>query len=324
MGVHEQAAAIIQRQGPLLPVQITKQLNMNILFSSAILAELVDKKQASVTHAKIGNSHLYYVAGQEVKLGTLLYDHLNQREREAYDLLREYKILVDADVGPVLRVALRELKDFAIQFSLRDTIFWRFYLVSAAEAQSLAETYFTTSTPEVVSVVVSLPEIAVAPPTSVPASDPPLFVPPTAPVVVQEPLAAAPPVLEEPASESIPTIYLARSEPALAKTPVDGGKLYQDMLAYFAKKEVIVLSSTVVRKNADLDFTVQLPSALGPLPYYVKVKAKSSITENDVSLAFSQSQVRHLPGIFLVKGKLTKKAKHFMESLQGKFVVVQL
>ena len=83
---------LVKSKGPLLPSQINKELNVDVLFASAMLSELVDRKLLRLSKAKIGGSPVYYAQGQESKLD-ILYPYLNEKERRAYDLLKENKVL---------------------------------------------------------------------------------------------------------------------------------------------------------------------------------------------------------------------------------------
>src|SRR3989344_7929417 len=107
----------IKRWGPVLPVQISKELNTNILFAGAMLSELVSRKQLMFTSTKRGGSPFYYIKGQEQKLQSIS-SNLSGKEKEAYEVLKEKKIIRDKEATPWLRVALRSISDFAMQFNV--------------------------------------------------------------------------------------------------------------------------------------------------------------------------------------------------------------
>jgi len=66
-----QILELVKKEGPVLPVQISQKVASNILFTSAILSDLVRQNQVKISKAKIGNSPVYYVKGQESKLQML-------------------------------------------------------------------------------------------------------------------------------------------------------------------------------------------------------------------------------------------------------------
>ncbi len=136
MNLKEQIFNFVKSQGPVLPVQISQKFSSNTIFAGAILSELVSNKLIKISYAKIGGSPLYYVQGQEDKLSKL-YDYLPSKEKEAYNLLKEKKVLEDQKCEPGIRVALRNLRDFAFPFKINEKIFWRWYLVSLEEVNGL-------------------------------------------------------------------------------------------------------------------------------------------------------------------------------------------
>jgi len=109
----EKILRFVRAKGPIIPVQISKEINQDILMSSAILSELVSNKELKVSSLKIGSTPLYFLKGQEEKLQNFSHK-LSEKERYSYDLLREKKVLRDSSIDPQVRVALRLLKDFSV------------------------------------------------------------------------------------------------------------------------------------------------------------------------------------------------------------------
>ena len=136
MDIKEQVLNFVRIEGPVLPVQISKKLGSDTMYAGAILSDLVSKKLIKISNAKIGGSPVYYVLGQEQKLGKL-YDYLPNKEKEAYNLLKEKKILKDTGCEPGIRVALRQIKDFAIPMLSDNEIIWKWHLISDEEANNI-------------------------------------------------------------------------------------------------------------------------------------------------------------------------------------------
>lgn len=130
--------SFVQMNGPVVPMQIAKAVGTNSIFASALLSELASNKKLKISHVKVGSSPLYYVPGQEVKLQSYS-ERLNSKEKKAYDLLLKKKLLRDKNQDPVIRVALREIKDFAIplQVNIEGTreVFWKWYLLPDKEIE---------------------------------------------------------------------------------------------------------------------------------------------------------------------------------------------
>ena len=125
---------IVRSSGPVLPVQVSRKLGTDTIFAGAVLSELIASKQIKISTAKIGGSPVYYVQGQEEKL-SLLFSNLPEKEKEAYNLLKSNQFLKDKDQEPSIRVALRNLKDFAVQLNINNELMWKWHLAKDEELQ---------------------------------------------------------------------------------------------------------------------------------------------------------------------------------------------
>lgn len=117
--------SFLKINGPSLPVRIAKTIEMDPVFASAILSELLGSKQIKTSHMKIGASPLYLLSGQEQKLEEHT-GNLKPVEKETLLKLKGKKILTDENEEPSTRVALRNIKDFAIPFKSQDKIMWKY------------------------------------------------------------------------------------------------------------------------------------------------------------------------------------------------------
>jgi hypothetical protein len=131
-GIKEKIMSILGKKGPSLPVHIAKEIELSILFTSAFLSELASEKRIKISYIKIGNSPLYYLPGQKPLLEKFSH-YLKDKEREAFMFLKEKKFLKDSEQAPAIRVALREIKDFAVPFLKEKEIIWRFFSVPEEE-----------------------------------------------------------------------------------------------------------------------------------------------------------------------------------------------
>ena len=82
----EKLLNFVKTNGPLLPVQVSKYLNTDIIFAGAMLSELVAHNHVFVTNTKRGGSPFYYTKGQESKLSQLGV-YLSGKEKEAFELI---------------------------------------------------------------------------------------------------------------------------------------------------------------------------------------------------------------------------------------------
>ncbi len=132
----------IKTNGPSLPVQIAKELQISSLFAGAFLSELSSDKTIKISRMKVGGSPLYFLPDQKLQLENFS-NYLPEREKEAFLLLKGKKLLQDNQQDPVIRVALRNLKDFAIPIAPiiknERIIFWYFYSLLEKDAKLMIE-----------------------------------------------------------------------------------------------------------------------------------------------------------------------------------------
>lgn len=138
---------------PVLPVQVAKALNTNSLFASAMLSELVSKDLLKVSNLTMGSSPLYYLP----ELGGQLQgyaDRLNAKDKKAYDLLKEKKVLREDALDPLTRVSIKSIKDFSrpLEVTLNDKkeIFWKWYLLPDSEAEVIIKQILNIEAPKTV------------------------------------------------------------------------------------------------------------------------------------------------------------------------------
>ncbi len=121
----EKILEFLKMSGPSLPIQIARAIEMDPVFASAILSELLGIKSIKTSHMRIGASPLYLIPGQEKKLEGKT-ENLKSVEKETQEKLKLKKIIIDENEEPATRVALRNIKDFAIPFKFKDKIIWKY------------------------------------------------------------------------------------------------------------------------------------------------------------------------------------------------------
>ena len=268
----------VSKHGPILPVQISKQINNNILFAGAILSELVANKKIMLSNAKIGGSPVYYISGQEYKL-SMLYPYLKDVHKKVYDLLKEKKILQDISVEPWQRVALREIPDFANMLRTRDNqIFWKWYLVSEDEAVLIIKE------------ILGINEIKESAPE--PKSE-----------VKEEPMKE---IIAEP--EVKPEV---KEEKPKQKKLVKPKRESVSLSDFFRFKSVEIIDEKIVKKGKELNYIGEISSDLGLMKVFIKYIDKKRISDADLISAHNEAQLKKLALYFISHGDLTKKARDY-------------
>ena len=280
---------LIKTKGPVIPAQVAKEINSDILMSSAHLSELSSESKVKISNIKIGGTPLYYLPGQEASLQNFS-SNLHEKARKAFELLKEKKILRDTKSDPVMRVALREIKDFAIplQVTYQDNkeIFWKWHMLGKEEAESLIKSALTKKD-------VLKKEKEIKPETE------------------KEPFKK---IIEEKKpeikKETIKKEPLKQKE--INRTD-DTSHFLEEIHSYLNDNKVTIKNKEIIRKNSEIDFILEVPSTIGALEYYCKAKNKKRVNDSDLSSAYAQGQLKKLPVLFLTKGELTKKAKEISE-----------
>lgn len=301
------ALAFIQRNGPVLPLQVAKEIGRDSFLASAILSELVHSQKIKLTNSKVGGSPLYYMVGQEPKLGRL-YNHLNQREKEAYDLLKKYMVLEDSKLKPVERVALSEIKDFAFQIEVKIdeniTRFWKWYLLPDEEAKERIK--------EILGIKEEQQELKEQ-------QEPVPIIIKEEPVIKEEPklvIEEKPKILEEKPIEEIKKIEEQKPTKKIRKVSkkLEKEQDLMDLIDKYCKHhEIQVSSKKIIKANKEIEMLAKVSTRIGDMNFFVKVLNKKKITNADLSLAYSEAQHIGFPVLFLTTGDSNKKTEEFIE-----------
>jgi hypothetical protein len=139
---------LVDAKGPLLPAAVSKEFNVDSIIAGAYLSELADNKKIVLSFLKVGGSPLYLTEAQRPRLQDYK-DKLDEKDQEAFDILKSEKVVRDIDLDPLLRVAMRSIKDFAIPLKVnKSEVFWKWFLTSGEDALSIIKQKLTASPPK--------------------------------------------------------------------------------------------------------------------------------------------------------------------------------
>ena len=282
---------LVREKGPVIPIHLKKDLNTDTILIGALLSQLVEEGKVKVSSVKIGSSPTYYAPGTEEKLAGLV-RYLNEKDRRVAEMLERQKVMKDSEQDPLVRVCLRNIKDYAkpleVSVKGRKEIYWKWFLVPTKEAE------------EIIAKEVR------------PKAKP-------APVVVLAPK-PAPPVQEEPKKhvkekrERQARLKEDKKEHAQEKPAAspDAGQekdaFFSRVRKYLEENKITILDYRIIRKT-ESDLTLLVPTQLGSQEYFCKAKNKKRISEGDLASAYLQGQGAKLPVIFLSPGEPSKKLK---------------
>ncbi len=304
----------IRSEGICLPVRIAKAVSMEPIFVSAILSEMSNSHLVKTTYFRLGSSLFYYLEGQEDQVEKIGEKYLGGVERETFLLLKKEKIIIEDEQTPAIRVALKNIKDFAYSFKLNDKNYWRYYLVSEKDA---------------IDKINASKEID----------------------VVQEELSKEQNVLlntKEQIYEKIKEINSNKSELEIVEvkkneqekneektysntinirenpkfeSPISEKKenkiIFLDEVKLFLKKMGFDYLDIIEDNKNEIIGSIIANTSFGKNKYLVVARNKKILNDNDVLLAKEKSDSLKMPLIILGKDKLNKKAIDFINSFSN-------
>ena len=295
METRERIVEIVKAKGPVLPVQISKEIGTDILMASAHLAELTASSRLKISTIKVGGSPLYYLPGQEPMLQKFT-GNMNDKEKKAFDSLSQQKILRDSEQEPVIRVALREIKDFAVPLNVTHDnskeVFWKWYLTPNDEAEKIIK--------RKLDILEKPAEKKIEEKIQAVQKQPIKEKTEQKPEQIQKQIVKSDPIKED------------GKEPKKYKPREREDSFLKDIIKFFEKNKINVVSSEVIKKNSEIEFLVEIPSVVGNLQYYCKARNKKKINDSDLSQAYVKGQLRRLPVIVLSTGELSAKANEMI------------
>ncbi len=305
----EEILNFVKEHGPVLPSHVAKASTLSILFASAYLSELADKKHIKISWIKVGGSPLYFAPGQEEKLEKYV-ENLNDKDKETFHLLKEKKLLKDSEQIPLTRVSLRNLRDFAVPIQINDELYWKFYNVTDDEIKRLFEKKETVKEKTIEK---TKEEKQVTLESLTPVQEVKAEVQQQA-----EELETKPEITEQPKRKRGRPKKIVQEKPKEEKVEekqleIVKDKFIEEVEAFFSGHSIDVIESTLVKKGKEAEFIVMLPTPFGKTKYFCKAFNKKSINEGDVSSTVLRAHYKKLSGLLIAPGKLTKKAQEMLE-----------
>ena len=317
----ERILSMIKIRGPSLPVQIARDLGVSLLFASAFLSELKDDDKLKMSSMRIGNSALYFLSGQEQMLENFI-NYLNQREREALALLKSEEVLEDEKLEPVVRVALRAIRDFAVPVRIRADndakIFWKYFALNDNEAEELIKTKLLGVKKEkkIASPAALLqPSISTSENALQNAISPQQTLPIKKEIVKvkekkskkevpapQVPLTIVPPITMQEKEQNKKSKAKKQEESEFAKSVRD----------YLAGKDMEILH-VFNEKKKEFEGKLRIDTLFGKQEFYFVAKDKKNVNDNDFAVALQKAQSEKVPAIVFAIGEVNKKGKEYLE-----------
>ncbi|MFW6025113.1 MAG: hypothetical protein ACOCRX_02105 [Candidatus Woesearchaeota archaeon] len=136
----EEILKFVSQNGPSLISDIVSKYNSDSFMVGALLSELKKEGKVTTSNLRVGSSPLYYKKEDHQKLENFT-DNLHSKEKTAYDLIKEEKVIREEELDPPIRVAIKNIKDFAkpleVKINNNKIIFYKFYNIDTDTAKKL-------------------------------------------------------------------------------------------------------------------------------------------------------------------------------------------
>lgn len=330
MSTDEDIVAFMETRGPVLPADVARHIKTDILIASAYLSELASRRKVKISSLKVGGSPIYSLPGQEDKLEKFA-QNLNEKDLRAYDLLKQKKVIRDSHMTPLMRVALRSIKDFSVPITVTfgdsQELFWKWHNISDAEVKSLIQREIEGEKPET---VVPAPVVPAEPEIIQKKKKEKKEVKPKETLLEEkiEVKQVLPEKIEKKIEVKVPEERKLETKPKeTGKETIESkkkkildfeGQIYE----LFKEKGIKIINEEIIKKGAESNFVVDIPSSVGMLRYLCKARNKKSSTEKDLSSALVDGQLHKMPVLYVHIGKLNSKAQTLLKTEPFKTMVL--
>lgn len=324
----EEVLNIVRNRSPIIPNEIKKVLKQgDTMLLGAMLSELASKGLVKVSNTKMGGSPFYYDPTKPETLERAA-DYLNEKDRRTFQLLKEKKVLRDSNQEALIRVSLRNIKDFARLLNVSTTqgemIFWKYYLVSDEEAEQLIGKQLQATMPKKPEIEeIEQKPISEAPAPKEAQNTTPLAEPPQ-PKAEQS--IAPPQVPKEEIKQELkvetPTQNESKSQQTLSEDVNDD--FFASVKKFLDENKIKIKEQKILRKNSEIDLIILMPTPVGDVEYFCKAKSKKRSNDGDLASAKLEGQAKNLPVLYLTTGEITKKGKDMLESTFKGLVVKEI
>jgi hypothetical protein len=271
--------SFLSENGPSLPVRIAKAIDMTPIFASAILSELLGERSIKTSNLRVGASPLYLIPGQEIRLEEHI-ENLKSVEKEAYTKLKEKKILIDDNEAPAIRVALRSIRDFAVQLNENGRIIWKYAFISDEEAENVINKKQRKEEPKEES------------------SQP-------------EPLKEDAPKKEK--TERPKKVEKKKTEKLVLKDSEEETQEFLTEVKDFLSNKKIDLIKEIEASKKEVVATVKLKSSLGDIEFLLVAKNKKATTEEEIHQALQRAAHEQMPCLYVIRKAPSKKIQSLIE-----------
>jgi hypothetical protein len=289
----------IVKTGPVLPVEIASKLKVDSFIAKAFLEQLVETGKVKTTQEKIGDAFVYFVPGHEMLANTRMKKLLENIRPTAKNFAPASATAVAAN--PEVEKKRAEFKARLEEIEKKEK--------ERAEERKLEKK------------AVKIPVKKEERPKEIPKAKPETKGPAEIPVRVEQQVEAAVVEVEE---ASVKTEELKEEKPKVsvledAKRFITGAQstVVESAETWLMQRGAEIHNKELKKRGKEAIILASIPTNIDPMKFLVFVLNKKSVSEADLSVAYSEGVQKKYPVIVMSRGKMTKLAQNYLSVISG-------
>ena len=277
--------AFVQSKGPVLPVEVASAVDTNSFLAKAYLSDLIEEGKVRISNEKFGAEKLYYIQGQEQRVAERLKEVANQQKTAKI----YHDPAMKSQVTPELARKRQEFSAMAKKVEAEDK------KVKIIPKQPVQQN----------------PPARPLQPIQQPQQKPRLL-----PKMLPKFSIFRKPPPQQPEKRVIEVKPQPRYAPQQIQNIPTKPKNFVDDARNFLEAQNGKIADVLERKKKFAEFNALLPTAFGEFKVLIHIRDKKKITDSDISLLYSKSSQRNIPGLMITNGHLTRKADRFLDTVK--------
>jgi hypothetical protein len=281
----------VVRTGPVLPVEVASKLGVDSFLANAYLSQLVEAGKIRQSTERVGNSFVYFLAGQEAQASSRVSNLLQGGKKTA----RMYASSVPAgpEVEQKRQAFTQRLAEIEAKEQIRKPAPQQPLLqIAQQKPQAVSETqkqeFLNTLKPAIESQLKQQIQPQVAPAQ-----------------------------LNLPKIPSPQEVFAAVGQKIKSTIFMEDGRVVEKALGFLIDAGAEIIGKELRKKGREADILAIVPTPIGPIKFFVMARDKRTVSEAELSLAFTAGQHKKLPVIYVTNGKLTKSAQNYHQAISG-------
>jgi len=321
---------LVQKNGPSLPVDISSKLGLDSFLASAYMQQLVEQGRLGVGKKFVGGSKIFFIPGQESTAEAKAKALIEASQKTARTFASEV---------PENPEVQKKRNEFSVRLGEIESREKKSKLIEPHAVPEPGHKVIPITIKHVSQEVGAIPNKAVGgqlmPKVNIPEpevkkeSPKPLQNIDVAEVRYEAPKLEIPePVIEDKAEsedsaslaaqgkskirEVIESKFLKKPSPPLEPSP-----LVDSAMAMLVDAGCEIVGKELTKKGKEANIIFDLPTKIGNIKMLAVIRNKKSISEADLSMAYTEGVNRKMPVVFITNGRMTKNAQAYHQVIAG-------